>query len=128
MSGEVGQETCHERRASNTWSMARGEPSAHALRPKHATSGVPFFAALGPGACSGKIIFFIRLRITATRRDFSVNGLFVPVVENDGSLLGCIEESYRAQRALRRNSTVTITCDREAFLPTATMTWKFLED
>jgi len=95
--------------------MARGEPLRTRFVPNAQRAAFPSLQRWDLVLAAERLSFFKRLRITATRRNFSVKGLFVPAVENDGSLLGCIEESDRAQHALRRNSTVTITCDRERF-------------
>ena len=97
MSREAGQETCHERRPPNTDPMGRGEQSRTCFVPNAQPAALPSLQRWDWALEAEGLSFFKGLRITATRRNFSVNGLFVSTVENDGRLLEGIEESDRAR-------------------------------
>jgi hypothetical protein len=115
MSGEVGQETCHEGRASNTGRWHAANHWRTRFVPNTQRAAFPSLQRWDLVLAAERLSFLYGYGLLRLGEIFQSTAGSSPVVENDGSLLGCIEESYRAQRALRRNSTVTITAIAQRF-------------
>jgi hypothetical protein len=77
--------------------MGRGEQSRTRFVPNAQRAALPSLQRWDWALAAEELSFFKGLRITATRKNFSVNGLFISAVENDRRLLEGIEETDRAR-------------------------------